>query len=217
MKTRLALIVGVLLVSTGLVLAQSGRKSTGSSSSTGTATTPSVSGPKTSEKKSSATPKLQLLVGIDRNDPFTPVPLYVFDTVLDKVIRRLGEAEIVFATSGASMNRGDGVRAAKKETARWVIVLEIKDIYADAGKQVKNTDQDELVVEFTAIEPDSGKIKRSGKTHQLIYPNGRSSIALPTKKAGAVYSEYSINQAATEAADKILAGFDITVRTDGPQ
>jgi hypothetical protein len=216
MKTRFFLLL-VLMLSSAPVWAQSGRKSSSSSSSsTTTTTTPSVSGPKTTENKTTTTAKVQLLVGIDRNEPFTTVPMYVFDTVLDKIIRRLGETDIVFANSGGPMNRGDGVRAAKKETVRWVVVVEIKDIYADAGKPVKNTDQDELVIEFTVIEPESGKAKRSGKTHQLIYPNGRSSVSLPSKNAGAVYSDYSINQAANEAADRILEGFDISPRQKVP-
>jgi hypothetical protein len=216
MKTRIFFSVLLLLASTGALFAQSGRKSTSSSSSTTTTTTttPSVAGPKTTEKKAPAAPKVQMLVGIDRRAVVTSVPFYVFDTVLDNVIRRLGEAEIVFATSGGNMNRSDAVKTAKGEKERWVIVLEIRSIYADSGRQVKNN-QDELAVDFVTIEPETGKIKRSGQTHNHIYQNGRGGISLPSKN-GAIYSEYSIKQAATEAADRILAGFDITVRQGTP-
>ena len=110
---------------------------------------------------------------------------------------------------GGEMNRANAVKAAKGEKQRWVINLEIKSIDADSGQQVKNN-QDELAVDFTTIEPETGKIKRSGQTHNHIYQNGRGGISLPSKN-GAIYSEYSIKQAATEAADRILAGFDITV------
>ena len=215
MKTRILFSILLMLAATGVLSAQSGRKSNGSSSpTTTTTTTPSVAGPKTTEKKPAAAPKLQLLVGVDRQAVFTSVPYYVFDTVLDNVIRRLGEAEIVFATSGGNMNRADAVKAAKREKERWVVVLEIRSIYADSGQQVKNN-QDELAVDFTTIEPETGKIKRSGQTHNHIYQNGRGGISLPSKN-GAVYSDYSIKQAAIEAADRILAGFDITVRQGTP-
>ena len=210
MTTRVLFSIALLLASTGALCAQSGRKSTSSSSSTTTTTTPSVTGPKTTEKKAKAAPKVQLLVGVDRRAVITSVPYYVFDTVLDNVVRRLGEAEIVFATSGGNMNRSDAVKAAKQEKERWVVVLEIRSIYADSGRQVK-ANEDELAVDFTTIEPNTGKIKRSGQTHNHIYQNGRGGISLPSKN-GAIYSEYSIKQAATEAADRILAGFDITVR-----
>ena len=210
MKMKLFVAVVILLASTTALFAQSGRRSTGGSTTSPTTTTPSVAGPKSIEKKPATAPKVLLLVGIDRQDAFSTVPYYVYDTVIDNVIRRLGEAEIVFANSGGKMNRADAVRAAKQETVRWVVSLEIRSIYADSGRQVKNN-QDELAVDYTVIEPQTGKIKRSGQTHQHIYQNGRGRVSLPSKN-GPVYSEYSIKQAAIEAADRILAGFDITVR-----
>src|SRR5437016_1209587 len=210
MKMKFFIAVVILLASTSVLQAQSGRRSTGGSTTSTTTATPSVAGPKATEKKPAPAPKLQLLVGIDRQDAFSNVPYYIYDTVLDNVIRRLGEAEIVFANSGGKMNRADAVRAAKQETVRWVVSLEIRSIYADSGRQVKNN-QDELAVDYTVIEPQTGKIKRSGQTHQHIYQNGRGGVSLPSKN-GPVYSEYSIKQAAIEAADRILAGFDITVR-----
>jgi len=214
MKMKLFVAVVILLASTTALFAQSGRRSTGGSTTSPTTTTPSVAGPKSIEKKPATAPKVLLLVGIDRQDAFSTVPYYVYDTVIDNVIRRLGEAEIVFANSGGKMNRADAVRAAKQETVRWVVSLEIRSIYADSGRQVKNN-QDELAVDYTVIEPQTGKIKRSGQTHQHIYQNGRGRVSLPSKN-GPVYSEYSIKQAAIEAADRILAGFDITVRQGSP-
>jgi hypothetical protein len=213
MRIRLLLVIAILVASGGTVLGQSGRR-TGGSTSTPATTTPSVTGPKTAEKKPAPAPKLQLLVGIDRQDAFGNIPYYIYDTVLDIVVRRLGEAEIVFANSGGKMNRGEAVHAAKQEKVRWVVNLEIRSIYGDTGKQVKNN-QDELYVRYVVMEPETAKIKHSGQTRQHIYQNGRGGISLPTRN-GSVYSEYSIKQAATETADRILANFDITVREGLP-
>jgi hypothetical protein len=216
MNTRLFLVIGIVIASTGVLYGQSGRRSTGgsTSSTTTTTTTPSVAGPKTTEKKPAQAPKLQLLVGIDRQDAFGTVPYYIYDTVLDEVVRRLGQAEIVFANSGGKMDRGEAMHAAKQEKVRWVVNLEIRSIYGDIGKQVKNN-QDELYVSYIVMEPETAKIKHSGQSRQHIYQNGRGGVSLPSKN-GAVYSDYSIKQAATEAADKILANFDITVREGLP-
>ena len=153
---------------------------------------------------------MQLLVGIDREEVFNNVPYYIYDTVLDNVIRRLGDAEIVFANSGGKMTRSDASKAAKQEKARWVVNLEIRSIYADSGRQVKNN-QDELVISYAVMEPETAKIKHSGVTRQHIYQNGRGGISVPSKNGG-VYSEYSIKQAAIEVADRILSDFDISVR-----
>jgi hypothetical protein len=210
---RFALVL-LLLVMCSTAVAQSGRRSTTGSTTT-TTTAPSVSGNKPVEKKPPPTPQVQLLVGIDGREVFTNIPFYVYDTVLDNCVRRLGEADIVFVTpAGNKMTRADAVKAAKQEATRWVVSLEIRSFYADAGRQVKNN-QDELYVEYTVIEPATGKIKRSGQTHQHIYQNGRGGVTLPSRN-GAVYSEYSIKEAAREAADRILAGFDITVMENKP-
>src|SRR3989440_7060161 len=214
MKMKLFIAVVILFASMTALQAQSGRRSTGGSTTSTTTTTPSAAGPKTIEKKPAAAAKVQLLVGIDREEVFNNVPYYIYDTVLDNVIRRLGDAEIVFANSGGKMTRADASKAAKQEKSRWVVNLEIRSIYSDSGRQVKNN-QDELAVDYTVIEPQTGKIKRSGQTHQHIYQNGRGGVSLPSKN-GPVYSEYSIKQAAIEAADRILAGFDITVRQGTP-
>ena len=210
-KRFAAAVLTSFLLCTATAQAQSGRRGTGGS--TTTTTTPSVSGPKATEKKSDPAPKLQLLVGIDGREVSVSsrIPFYVFDTVLENCVRSLGEAETVFATSaGNNMPRTEARKAAKQETKRWVISLEIRSIYADAGNQVRKG-QDELYVEYAVIEPETGNIKRSGRTNQLIYQNGRGGVTLPTRN-GAIYSEYSIKQAAREAADHILAGFDIKGR-----
>lgn len=210
-KKRLLLLIAIAIFSLTNAHAQSGRRSTGGSPTSA----PSVSGPKAVEKKPTAAPKLQLLVGINRGDAFATIPFYIYDTVLDNCIRRLGEAEIVLPTSaGNNMNRADAIKAAKQETIRWVVSLEVRSVYADSGKQVKNN-ADELYVDYTVIEPETGKIKRSGRTHQTIYQTGRGGVSSPSKNSP-VYSEYAIKQAAREAADRILGGFDIKVREDWP-
>jgi hypothetical protein len=200
----------IALLSVSFVNAQSGRRKTGGSTTT-TTTTPSVDGPKTVEKKPAVEPQVQLRVGMNRTGAFTPTPFYIYDTVLDVCIRRLSQAEIVFAAAvGTNMTQSQAVKIAKEETTRWVVSLEVRSFYTDSGRQV-NPDQDELYVSYTVIEPVTGKIKRSGRTRQHIYQNKRGSISLPTGN-GPGYSEYSIREAGQEAADKILAGFDIKVR-----
>ena len=156
-----------------------------------------------------------MLVGIDKHEAVATIPFYIYDTVLDNCVRRLGEAEIVMPTSGGNdMNRGAAIKAAKQETVRYVVLLHIGSEYADAGKQVKNG-QDELYVDYTAFEPETAKVKASGRTHQHIYQTGRGGVSLPSKNSP-IYSEYAIREAAREAADRILERFDIKIRGEFP-
>ena len=205
-KRQFPLLISIALLTWGVAQAQSGRRSTPGSTTT-TATAPSGPAAKTAEKKPAAEARLQLLVGINRAEAFTITPYYVYDTLLADCIKRLSEAEVVFANPGGnSMNRSAAVKAAREETTRWVVSLEVKSLFAESGQQIK-PEQDELFVEYAVVEPVTGKIKRSGRTQRHIYQSGRGQ----TTKDGPNYSEYSIKQAALEAADKILAGFDIKV------
>lgn len=208
-RPQFLLLISVLLTM-GVAHAQSGRRSSGGTATTNTTPT-APTGAKTAAKKPATEPRLQLLVGINRADAFTTTPYYVYDTVLADCLKRLNDAEIVFANSGAhNMNRAEAVKAAKQETTRWVVSLELRSFYAESGRQIK-PEQDELYVDYTVIEPVTGKIKRSGRTQRHIYQNGRGGVSMPPQK-GPGYSEYAIKQAAIEAADRILAGFDIRVR-----
>src|SRR6266576_262061 len=205
---QILLLFGLGLAAIGAASAQSGRRSGGSTTTT---TTPSVSGPKTIDKKPVVQPKIQLLVGINSRTPTTTVPFYIFDTVLDNCIRRLGEAEIVFVTSaGNQLNRAAAIKAAKSETIRYVVVLDVGSDYVDPRNQAKNG-LNELYVDYAVFEPETAKVRKSGRTHQRIYQTGRGGVSLPSKNSP-VYSDYAVKQAAREAADRILEAFDIKVR-----
>jgi len=207
--TRLFLLLTILFTCAIVSEAQSGRRSTGGS----TTTAPSVSGPKAVEKKPEKPPSIQLLVGVADPDAFTNIPYYLSDTVLDNCLRRLGDASDVMATSaGRGMSRADAIRHAKEEKNRYVVWLQIGSDLTSSSKQSKNG-PDQLYVNYTIFEPETAKIRQSGRTHQSIYKTGRVGVSGPSKNS-AVYSEYALKQAARETAERILEAFDIKLRDE---
>ena len=203
---RRAFALVAILFTCGLVnQAQSGRRSNGGTSTTA----PSVSGPKTVEKKPEKPPKLQLLVGIDNRDPTSNIPYYVTDTVIDNCVRRLGDASEVLVTSaGRGMNRAEAIKRAKEETARYVVWLQIGSELADSGKQPSKNSVDELYVSYTILEPGTAKFKQSGRSHHSIYQSGKGGVS-STSRNGPLYSEYALKQAARETAERVLEAFAI--------
>jgi len=189
--------------------AQSGRRSTGGTTTT---TTPSVSGSKTIEKKPEKPPRLQLLVGIDNRDPSTNVPYYITDTVIDGVLRRLGDAaDVIARAAGSPMNRADAVKQAKEETTRYIVWLRIGSEAADSGRQQSSNTVDELYVSYSIFEPATAKHRQSGRSHHQIYQTGRGGVSAPNKNSP-LYSEYALKQAAQETAERILEAFEIKLR-----
>ncbi len=171
--------------------AQSGRRSNGGTTTT---TAPSVSGPRTVEKKPEKPPRLQLLVGADNRDAMSNIPYYVTDTVLDNCVRRLGDASDVMVTSaGRVMNRAEAIKRAKEETIRYVVWLQIGSELADSGRKPSSNSVDELYVSYTIT--------------------GRGGVSTPNKNSP-LYSEYALKQAARETAERILAAFEIKLSDD---
>jgi hypothetical protein len=206
---QLLSLIAIFFAGAIVINAQSGRRSTNGAKTT---TEPSVSGPRTVEKKPETPPRLQLLVGVDNRDPTSNIPFYVADTVMDNCARRLGDASDVMVTSaGSGLSRAEAVKRAKEETVRYVVWLQVGSELADSGRQPKKNDVDELYVSYTILEPGTAKFKQTGRSHHQIYQTGRGGVSLPTKNSP-VYSEYALKQAAREVAERVLAAFDIKLR-----
>src|SRR2546430_2455988 len=172
-------LIAILFVCSTIIDAQSGRRSTGGTTTT---TAPSVSGPRTVEKKPDKPARLQLLVGIDNRDPSSNIPYYVTDTVIDNCVRRLGDAADVMVTSaGRGMNRAEAIKRAKEETVRYVVWLQIGSELADAGRKPSSNSVDELYVSYTILEPGTAKFKQTGRSHHQIYQTGRGGVSTPNK------------------------------------
>jgi hypothetical protein len=202
------LLISIVFACATVAEAQSGRRSTGPPT-----TTPSVSGPKTVEKAPAKAPKIHLLVGVENRNPFSNIPYYLSDTVLENCVRRLADsADIIPNAVGRGMDRVDAVRRAKAEKEGYVVWLQIESDVVDSRKQQKNG-PDELYVRYTIFEPQTAKVKQSGRTHQQIYKTGGGGVSTSTKNS-AVYSEYALKQAAREAAERILDAFEIRVRDE---
>jgi len=204
-STLLVAGIGVFFVTTAA--AQSGRRSTNPG-----AATPSVSGAKTAEKQSGAKHQLMLLVGIeDHNAPWTPS--YLTDTVLDDCIRRLGDAvDVIPKSLGRGITRAQAIERAKNEREIYVVWLQLGSDLEDSGKQSKKG-PDELYIRYTIFEPDTGKVKQSGRTHKEIYRASRGGVsASKSSRDNPIYSDFAVKQAAREAAERVLEGFDITLR-----
>ena len=209
LRRILVLVVTVALFTTAHY-AQSGRR--GKAKPTAS-TTPSVSDAKQGDVKTQPSSRLYLLVGVHDPTAFDRVPYYVADTVLDACLRRLAEAkEVVPNAAPRRMSRSDAVKAAKAETTRYVVWLQVGNERADSGAEI-STHSDELYVTYMILEPGTAKVKQTGRAQHSIYKVGNVGVSGPSSIPRSVYSDYAIKQSAREAADKILAAFEI--RLDG--
>jgi hypothetical protein len=203
---RLVLLLAVLIASTAVVAAQSGRHSGAKSSPPAP---PPVASPTVEPSKPKTPARIQLLVAIDSPSGFDGVPFRSQDIVLEACVRRLAESNDVTPTPAVQpMTRSEGLKAAKAETVRYVVWLQVRNERADYGAEVSSQSA-QLYVTYMIYEPGTGKLKGSGRA-EYGTKLGNVGVSGPSARR-AVYSDYEIKETAKLAADKILNAFQIKI------
>jgi hypothetical protein len=189
-----------------LVNAQSGRRSTSKSPPSA----PPISLPKEEAPKPEKLPRLQLLVGMEALSSFSRMSYRVSSLVFDTCMGRLSEVSEVRVTPvGQNMTRGEAIKMAKAEKEKYVVWLQVADEYQDSAPQTRNSTSD-IYVNFIIYEPVTAKIKRTGRTYRGGARVGNVGVGgPPSTRRSPVYSDYQAKESAREAAEKILAAFEI--------
>lgn len=204
---RLVLMTAILIASTAVVAAQSGRRGGAKSSAPAP---PPVATPTEEPSKPKTPARIQLLVAIDSPTGFDGVPFRSQDIVLEACVQRLAESKEVTATPAVQpMTRSEGLKAAKAETVRYVVWLQVRNERADSGADV-STHSAQLYVSYMIYEPGTTKIKGSGNVRYGTGKVGNVGVSGPSARR-AVYSDYEIKETAKLAADKILSAFQINI------
>lgn len=201
------LVLAVVIASTAVVAAQSGRRSGVKS---GAPTIPPVASPTEAPSKPKTPARFQLLVAIDSPTGFDGVPLRSQDIVLEACLRRLAESNDVAVTPAIRpMTRSDGLKAAKAETVRYVVWLQVRNEQADYGADV-STQGDQFYVTFMIYEPGTAKLKGSGRAQYGTAKVGNVGVSGPSARR-AVFSDYELKETAKQAADRILDTFQVKI------
>ena len=118
---------------------------------------------------------------------------------------RLAKAPgIQVGATQSDMSHIDAIRKAKAEKEGYVvwIQLEVDTMGSNTGN---NGNLDNIVVEYTVFAPITAKVAMSGRAYQ----RRKGTILGPGTSS--VYGDRYLNQAAQDAADKILAHFQLNI------
>lgn len=154
------------------------------------------------------------IVGVDRYNGFSNIPLSFYDAVTRGCGDRLDDAssmkvEIVHR----ELTRGDAVNRAKAENEAYVVWLQIRVENTGADPTTVNNPS-QLYIEYAVFAPTTAKTIAFGHTYQHGYRKGGVVVGPPSSTRGNIgYSEYLLKEAAREAADRILDTLKIQVST----
>lgn len=148
-------------------------------------------------------PRFRLAVGIDRYDAFANLPNYYYEGVLRSLVARLDDAPMVqVGATQINMSRGDAVQKAKAERDAYVIWLQLE--LDTMSSNTQNGGTPDVVIQYSVLAPVTAKQVTSGRTYTQAQRN-RGGILNP--RSSSVYGDRYLNQAAQEAAERILAHF----------
>ena len=194
-------------------MAQSGRRSVTGSPSVKPPAPPEE--PKQSEKKAAPQDQLDLVVGTNRGDVFSGIPLYFYDTVLNSCARRLDDARSVKVNvTSKSMERVDAINSAKSAKQGFVVWLQLR---TDSNGYNQDGDLSQVRIDYWVFEAITGRVKTQGSCYQGMYRTG--GVIMQPRGSGTnnpAIAESRLRDSARDAADRILKALHISPATDVP-
>jgi hypothetical protein len=194
--------------------AQSGRKGQKSPSPVPAESAPqgeSESGPKRdAPKKSDA---LVSFVVMNGDEGILMIEPQARDDVAKNFLRRLGASQVVSVSSAGAGHRSAARTRAKGETTAYVVFFQLDE--ENYATSTGRPDTRTLVIKTFVYAPKTADLKYTDTVYQRPYrPTARVGgipIPVPTTRGVEQYpSQRELEQAARDAADRLLARFQIT-------
>jgi len=185
-----------LLCLSQAALAQSGRRQKTVSSPSPPADTT------TKDKESEAKPRAEkpaplatVIVGGDRfSNSYSVGPTYI-DEAVESCTENLNRSGGLEAIGGGDMTRKDAVDRAKKETASYVLWLEMR---------VEGNRTDDVTVSYTLFRPQTAKILASGNVYLATRRVGRGPVGVGVPGVGGrLPLQYLMREAGREVAGRV--------------
>lgn len=202
--------------------AQSGRRSPQPISPVATPTpTPEVVGESESEsrpKRSESAGPTFVVYQLDGAFPY--IDYTVENVVMNGFMERLTRAKDISASlGGKKLTRKEAQELAKKETASHVVLVEITEDMMAGGGSMGQADTRQLAIKTYVYAP-GGSLKYTDHTSQRPLQRTTSiggvrlPLPVPTRRIERFPNELELEQAARDAADRILRRFSVRLPPD---
>ena len=152
--------------------------------------------------------------------PFTDYR--VEELVVDSFTRRLAQNKALSATrGGGKLSRKQAQELAKKGPESFIVLVELEDEASEAGRGgVGQSDTRTLIIKTYVYEPGTGTLKFTDRTYQRPYRpttsigGVRLPLPAPRTRVERFPSELQIEQAARDAADRVMMRFSLRLPPD---
>jgi hypothetical protein len=138
------------------------------------------------------------------------------DGVADNFIRRLGQSHVVSVTNAGKGRRQDARTRAKEESTAYVVLFQMEE--ESGNGSMGGVDSRALILRTYVYTPKTGDLKYTDTIYQRPYRQtariGGVPIPVPTRRIERYPSQLELEQAARDAADRLLSRFQIAPPPD---
>jgi len=150
------------------------------------------------------------------DDPIIGIDPLARDGVASSFRQRLGQSVSVAVTDAGKGRRQDARERAKAEQTAYVVLFHLDE--EGVGMSVTDVDSRALVLRTYVYTPKTADLKYTDTVYQRPYQDtarvGGVRIPVPTRRATRYPSQHELEQAARDAADRLLSRFQITPPQD---
>ena len=152
---------------------------------------------------------ITLEVGIDRFDSFSRISLANYNGVYDSFVDRLSRSPSVkVIPTNINMSRGDAVKKTRANKEGHVVWLQV-GLDRIGAEQDANVNIRYVFIEYVVYAPATAKIVAQGRTYPQAH---RYKLGVPTTRTPTMVGDYLYNQAAQEAAERVLSALDLSTK-----
>lgn len=152
---------------------------------------------------------------LENDNPLMSLDYMARDDIWKEFLERLGKSRAVSFTQGGKATRGEALKRAKLERETYVVLFQLeeeRDSMGDAS--TGRVDSRYLLLKTYVYAPQTGNLKFADTIYQRPYRDtatvGGVRIPVPGGRRVERYpSQRQLEQAAREAADRLLAHFNV--------
>jgi hypothetical protein len=148
---------------------------------------------------------------------FLDIPLSTSNVIVTSFVERLQDSPNVSVAAGGKGDRKRAHDHAKIERDVYTVLVQLdEEVMRGTSKRAgEPANINNLVVRYYVYEPQTATLKYQGQVYMRPYQAstrvGGVRIPLPTPRSNRLPIEYSFEQAGREAAERVMASFDIRI------
>ncbi|HEX8502086.1 MAG TPA: hypothetical protein VF659_15990 [Pyrinomonadaceae bacterium] len=206
-----ALLAAALCLGAHAARAQSGRKAQ-KPLGLPTAEAPKTGDPAAARPESKKPEAAVSLIVMRSDDANFAIDQVARDGVAAAFVRRLEQAATVEVTNAGKGRRQDARARSREEKKAFVVLFQLDEQAGDMS--MGRADSRLLVVRTYVYAPQTGDLKYNDTVYQRPYYDsarvGGVRIPVPTRRVERYPSQYELEQAGRDAADRLLSRFNVT-------